>query len=292
MRNRGVPFVRRVPTAVWIVAAALFALAFWAYWPTLTAMVRKWVSDPQYSHGYLVPIFAVVLLWLRSKHAEPIQWRFDWRGLALLMLSLLLRCGNLATWNIDWLDGAAFVIAVGGIVAVVGGLAALNWAWPAVMFLLFMIPLPYRIERILGGRLQGWATHASSVLLQLLGFPAAAEGHTIVLQDLRLGVAEACSGLSMLLIFVALAVAFAAVIKRPLLDRAILVASAVPIALAVNILRITATGALHIWVGPKVADLVFHDLAGWLMMPVALGLLWLEQRFLSYVLVDEPAASK
>jgi hypothetical protein len=65
------------------------------------------------------------------------------------------------------------------------------------------------------------------------------------------------------------------------------VLSAVPIALAVNIVRITATGALYVWAGPRIADLVFHDLAGWLMMPLALGLLWLEARFLSYVLVDE-----
>jgi exosortase/archaeosortase family protein len=92
----------------------------------------------------------------------------------------------------------------------------------------------------------------------------------------------------MLMIFIALAVGFAAVIRRPLLDRALLVASAVPIALAVNILRITATGVLHVRVGPRIADLVFHDLAGWLMMPVALGLLWLEMKFLSYVLIDEP----
>ncbi len=62
---------------------------------------------------------------------------------------------------------------------------------------------------------------------------------------------------------------------------------AVPIALAVNILRITATGLLHVWSGPRLAGLVFHDLAGWLMMPAALGLLWLEVKFLSYVFVDE-----
>ena len=292
MRNRGVLFVRRIPTAAWIVAAALLALALWAYWPTLAAMVRKWIDDPQYSHGYLVPLFALVLLWLRSDRSETIYWRFDWRGPALLTLSFLLRCGNLATWNLEWLDGTAFVVAVSGIFALVGGSRALDWAWPSVAFLMFMIPLPYRVERILGGRLQGLATDASTFLLQLLGFPAAAEGHTIILRDLRLGVAEACSGLSMLLVFIALAVAFAVVVKRPLIDRLLLVTSALPIALMVNILRISATGVLHVWLGPKVADLVFHDLAGWLMMPVALGVLWLELKFLSYALVDGPAASK
>jgi exosortase len=265
----------------------LFTLNLWAFWPTLTAMARKWVDDPQYSHGYLVPVFATVLLWLRSKQAERIRWAFDWRGLVYLALSLVIRCANLATWNIDWLDGSAFVIAVGGIFAITGGRRALDWAWPAITFLFFMIPLPYRTERLMGDRLQTLATEASAFLLQLFGLPAVAEGHTIVLRDFQLGVATACSGLSMLLLFVALAVAFASVVRRPLLDRWLLVASAVPIALAVNILRITATGLLHVWAGPRLADLVFHDLAGWLMMPAALGLLWLEVKFLSYVFVDE-----
>lgn len=280
-------FFRTIPSAIWMAAAALLVLAVWAHWPTLMEMARKWRVDPQYSHGYLVPVFSVVLLWLRSSGAQAIDWRFDWRGIAFLTASFLLRCANLATWNVDWLDGVAFVAAVGGIVVLVGGPQAVTWAWPAVGFLMFMIPLPYRVERLLGGQLQGLATEASTFLLQILGLPAVAEGKVIVLNDLRLGVAQACSGLSMLLIFVALAFAFTAVTNRPLLDRTLLVVSSVPIALAVNIVRITATGALYVWAGPRIAELVFHDLAGWLMMPLALGLLWLESRILSYVLVDE-----
>jgi exosortase len=150
-----------------------------------------------------------------------------------------------------------------------------------------MFPLPYRIERILGGELQALATQVSTGLLQVIGLPAVAEGNTILIDEIRLGVAEACSGLGMLLIFVALGFAFAAVVDRPLLDRAILVASTVPIAVIANVCRITVTGLLHVWVGSRLADLVFHDLAGWLMMPFALGLLWAEMKFLTYVLVEE-----
>ncbi len=183
------------------------------------------MDDPQYSHGYLVPVFAIVLLWLRSKYAERICWAFDWRGLSYLSLSFVIRCANLATWNIDWLDGAAFVIAVGGIFAIVGGRRAIDWAWPAIAFLLFMIPLPYRAERLLGDQLQTIATDSSAFLLQLCGLPAIAAGHTIAIGDFQLGVETACSGLSMLLLFIALAVAFAGVVRRPLLDRWLLVAT-------------------------------------------------------------------
>jgi exosortase len=236
-----------------------------------------------------VPAFSLVLLWLRGDRVKDIRWEYDRRGLALLAGAFLLRCANLMTRNVDWVDGLAFVVAIGGICGLIGGVKALGWAWPAVAFLMFMLPLPYTVERLLGSELRALATQASTSVLQLMGLPAVAEGNVILLNDQRLGVAEACSGLSMLLIFAALAVAFAAVVRRPLLDRAILVASAAPIAVAANVVRITATGALAVWVSPRAADLVFHDLAGWLMMPMALALLWIELRFLSYVLIDDAA---
>jgi len=234
-----------------------------------------------------VPAFALVLLWIQAELAQGLNWGFHAKGLIFITAAFLLRCANLVKFNSDWIDGFAFIVAIAGIVVLVGGPEALRWAWPAIGFLTFMLPLPYMVERKLGGELQSVATDASTFLLQLSGLPAVAEGNVILVDDLRLGVAEACSGLSMLLIFVALGVAFAAVVKRPLLDRAILVASSIPIALLANIVRITVTGALHVWVGSRIANLVFHDLAGWLMMPLALGLLWLEMKFLSYVLVDE-----
>jgi exosortase/archaeosortase family protein len=94
---------------------------------------------------------------------------------------------------------------------------------------------------------------------------------------------EACSGLSMLMIFFALSTAVALLIRRPWPERALLVASALPIAILSNIIRITVTGVLHKTAGSEVADLVFHDLAGWLMMPLALGMLWTELRLLNWV---------
>src|SRR5690606_20337601 len=100
-----------------------------------------------------------------------------------------------------------------------------------------------------------------------------------------------CSGLRMLMIFVALATAVAMIGERRFWQRILLVLSAVPIALIANVTRITATGSLHAMGYDEFADLVFHDLAGWLMMPLALGLLGLEVAFLDRLLIvesDEP----
>jgi exosortase/archaeosortase family protein len=80
----------------------------------------------------------------------------------------------------------------------------------------------------------------------------------------------------------------ALIVKRPLWEKLLLVVSAIPIALVVNVLRITATGMLYELVSSQAAKLVFHDFAGWLMMPIALAILALELQFLKR-LVLEPA---
>src|SRR5262249_44030448 len=90
-----------------------------------------------------------------------------------------------------------------------------------------------------------------------------------------------------LVTFFALAAGVALVIRRPLADRLVIVASAVPVALLANVVRITVTGVLHQTAGSRVADLVFHDLAGWLMMPFALAVLAAELWCLSRLLVAQ-----
>jgi exosortase len=275
---------RLLPAAV---AAALGVLCLWSYWPTLCALAARWVKDPEYSHGYLVPAFAVLLLWLRRDRLRaPAAGSATW-GLALLLAGGAFRV--LGAWlYIDWLEAAALLPTVAGLFALFGGRPALTWAWPAVAFLGFMIPLPYRIETALAQPLQGLATTCSAYAMQTLGLPAVAEGNTILLSRGRIGIVEACNGLSMLLVFFALAAAVALVIRRPALDRAVLLVSAIPVALLANVARITTTGVLQEWVDPQLAQRLFHDWGGWLMMPLALGVLWLELWALDRLLI--PAA--
>jgi exosortase/archaeosortase family protein len=100
--------------------------------------------------------------------------------------------------------------------------------------------------------------------------------------DVSIGVVEACSGLSMLVIFFFLSAAVATLVPRPLWERLLVVVSAIPIALAANITRIIVTAVMH-KVSHYWADLVFHDLAGYLMILLGLGLLWVELRLLSWM---------
>jgi len=102
-----------------------------------------------------------------------------------------------------------------------------------------------------------------------------------------MGVVDACSGLRMLTVVTALAAAVSLITDRPIWERIVIICSALPIAVAVNIVRITVTGVLQVTVGPEIAMNVFHDQAGWVMMPLALGLLYIEFQLLTHLIIDD-----
>ncbi len=274
-----------------LIALLAVGAGAWAYAPFLGEMLQRWTHDPQYSHGFLVPLFAGFLLWQRRELLAKQRLSPRWWGLLVIGVGVALRLIG-AYLYIDWLVGLSLLPTLAGFAVLVGGWPALRWSWPAVAFLFFMVPLPYRLHAALGGPLQHLATVASTYALQTLGFPALNEGNVILIDQTRIGVVEACSGLSMLLTFFALSTAVALVMERPLLDRLVLLGSAVPVAVACNLVRITVTGVLHELAGSRVADLVFHDLAGWLMMPlgvaILLGELYLLGRLLVAASVDVP----
>jgi exosortase len=268
------------------IAVAVSAAVVWSYWPLLADMVRKWSEDPQYSHAYLAPAFAGYLLWFRRPLAAPAAWGPNWWGLPVLAGGVLMRLAG-AFLYFDWLESVSLLPVLAGAVLLIAGPRALRWAWPAVAFLAFMIPLPYRVETALSQPLQRMATLVSTYVLQTVGRPAFAEGNVIVVNDARIGVVEACNGLGMLMLFFALATAMAIVVRRDMVEKAVIVASAAPVAVAANVARITATSFAHEYLNGRWADLVFHDLAGWLMMPLALGLLWLEMQIVSRLFVPK-----
>jgi exosortase len=268
------------PTLAWAIAAAAVV---WTFWPTFLGLSQKWLHDPGYSHGILVPGFALYLLWQRRDRlvTEP---PMILPGVAMLLVAAGLRLVG-GTFIFDWFDAISLLPTLIGIVMLLGGRAMFRATLPAILFLFFMIPLPYKLETMLGAPLQTLASRGSTFLLQVLGQPAVREGNTIMLNEVRLGVVEACSGLRMLVTFFTFSTGVALLIRKPLLERLCIVLSAVPIALVTNILRITATGVMY-QIDPKFAHAFFHDLAGWFMMPVCLAFLGLELWILNRLIIE------
>jgi len=269
----------------WAILGGLVLAIVWCYWNTLLNVAREW-DNPKYSHGYLVPLFTCVLLWMRREPFIKPSNAARWAGVGMIGLGLLARL-TLTLLSSMVPEMYTLLLCLIGAFVVVGGWPTLRWAAPAVLFLIFMFPLPSFLDSQLLGNLQALATRVSTYFLQTIGIACYSEGKRIVIGELQMGVVEACSGLRMLTIFVALAVAITLVTDRPLWERAVIIASAVPIALLVNIIRITITGILHLTVGTEIADKVFHDLAGWVMMPMALGFLYVEFQILLHLVIDD-----
>jgi exosortase len=272
-------------SAVLAIIAFLGLAVLWSYWTTLGRMVWRWSEDPQYSHGYLVPAFALYLLWMRRDQLMRRTPSVNGLGLGLLGLAAALRLGG-AYYSYEYFDQISLLPCCAGLFLLAGSWPALSWSWPAVAFLAFMIPLPDVVSVAMSAPMQSFATAVSTFALQVMGRPAIAEGNVILLNDIELGIVEACSGLRMLVVFFALSSAVAMLIRKPLWEKLFIAGSAVPIALASNVLRITVTGLFYDTFGNHFGGAFFHDLAGWLMMPLGLMFLGIEWWILKSLLIE------
>jgi exosortase len=274
-----------------VMLCGLVLLLVAAYWDMFGLTRAAW-SEGLYSHGWIVPLFALGLMWMRWEPFGPVPMQERWMGLGLLAAGLCIR--YLAAWyGSPPIDRLSFLPSIFGVFMLIGGGKIIRWAWPGLAFLIFMFPLPTLFENMILLKLQTLASISSTVVLQTLGVSAFREGNIIRISGLEtpLTVADACSGLRMATIFVALAVAMVFLVERPWWDKFIILLSAIPIALVVNIVRITVTGMLFMWLGQdnKLVDKLVHDWAGLFMMPLALGLLWLELQILERLTIPVEA---
>jgi exosortase len=279
--------------AVSPIVALTMAILAWVYWPILAELAEEWSKNPLYSHGYLVPVFAAVLLWIRRDRIPRTPLQPSWWALAFLTSGSVMLLGA-AYFYFAWPERGSLLFMIFGVVLAIGGWAAIRWTWPSILFLVFMIPLPGTIENDLMGPLQRVATLTSTNVLQTLGFFAKADGNVIVLSEPPdMNIAEACSGLRMLSTFVALTVGACFFMQRPNWQKLVIVASSIPIALLCNVVRISATGVLQEIAGHDIA-MMFHDerVSAPVMMVLALLLLLGELRLLDFVFIIEPAQAR
>ena len=277
----------RMPPAVSAGWIALAVVVLVTYGAALAGLVGRWWNDPDYLHGFLVPMFAGFLLWRRREMLAGLQPEGSWWGLPLLGLAGAMRAAS-AYYYYDLLDPASLIPCLAGLALFLGGWKTLRWAGPSIAFLVFMIPLPGFVATLMGQPLQRTATIASTYLIQTVGVPAVADGNIISLGDSQIGVAEACNGLRNMMLFIAVGSAVALTMKRPLIEKIIVVLSVAPIAVIANVVRITATAVLHSMSHHDLANTTYHDLAAWFMMPLAVVLLWGELAILRRIFVPPP----
>jgi len=268
--------------------AAVLAVLGWSYATELGDLYKIWSNDPNYSHGFLVPLVVAFMfwwLWPRGAEAERLRPSI-WGWVALVAIiaarALCLRTGEF------WIDRFTLLPTVGALVLAYGGWPLLRRTWPAVAFLVFMFTVPAAINTQVSLPLQRLASWGSAHLLRLTGLWVMDEGNVLVVGGETLEVAAACNGLAMLMSLAATISATIILVPMANWKRVVLLLSVVPIALLCNILRIAGTAWCYHLMGSHRGEQFAHDAAGWLMMPTALVLVLLELGWLSWLVTEEP----
>ncbi len=257
---------RRTPIPI-IAAGLAFLLLFWEPMATLG---RDWWSDPEAGHGLLLGPLAVFLAWRRGRAPEARPQPF--LGIAVLVAAVLLRylsglAAELSTMRLSLLLGAA------GIVVFVAGFRQLLHWWLPSALLLLSVPIPTVVLNTIAFPLQLKASQMGATLLEWRNVPVRLQGNVIQLPGQSLFVTEACSGLRSLTALFALAVLIGGLWLRRVWARIALLAVTIPVAMALNGVRVFLTGFFVFYVDPALGEGVMHYTEGWFMFMIAFAAL-------------------
>ena len=255
---------------VWMVPVALAALAY-IFRNGLVYMESTWGRE-EYSHGYMIPLVALFLLWRAAPDLRRMDWRASWlspllmlvalAGWALGDLSSLFVISNYSTWF------ALCVLA----------LATLGWRGTAriraaLAYLVFTIPLPNFLYNNLSARLQLISTDIGEAVIRLFGISVFVEGNVIDLGTYQLQVVEACSGLRYLFPLMSFGFLLAVLYRGPRWHSWLIFLATIPVTVLMNSLRIGMIGfTVEHW-GIEMAEGVLHAFEGWFVFMACLAVL-------------------
>ncbi len=250
------------------------------YHAVLAKLVHDWWIDPNFSHGFFVPLFAAFVVWHRRKQLAAIPLAPSWWGLPVIAGALALLIAGVLGVEL-FLSRTSLVFLLAGLT-----IYCLGWRWfRALLFpwfcLFLMIPIPAIVFNQITFPLQLLASKLASALLPLAGVPVLRLGNVIHLPAMPLEVAEACSGIRSLVSLTTLAVIYGYFdLEGRVLGRVLLALAAIPIAVAVNALRIVGTGILVQYWDPDKALGFFHEFSGWIMFMLSIALLFATSKFI------------
>jgi exosortase len=307
------PFSIPVSKHLWRILAISSTLVF-VYSTVLVKLGRNWWTDENYSHGLLIPFIIAYIVWSqRERFASAIQRPAAMMGLTAVLAALFALWAGTAGAEL-FMQRTSLVLMLAGIVLYFWGFALLRLLLVPLFLLLLAIPIPAIVFNKIAFPLQLFASRCAVWAMMALDIPVLRQGNVIELmprgaiETKKLEVVEACSGIRSLMTLVTLAVVFAYFThsrggnhlggENPTNDSkpqpssssaaravallrsygfwrsAVILLSAIPIAIFTNALRVSGTGVLAHYYGTKVADGFFHSFSGWVIYIVAFLMLF------------------
>ncbi|HEX7158548.1 MAG TPA: exosortase A [Edaphobacter sp.] len=266
----------------WLPWALIALLLVAVYFRVAGKLIFDWYDLPDYSHGFLVPLFSLFLVWENREAIRNTPVKPSWKGLPLVVAGLCILI--LGVYGADlFLSRISFLILLAGIIWTLQGRQMLKVLRFPLLTLLLAIPFPQIVFNQITFPLQLFASRLASNVLPLFGVPVFSQGNVIELPAMKLEVAEACSGIRSLMSLFTLAVFYGYFAEKSTLRRVLLALASIPIAVIANAARITGTGLCVQYWDPDKAMGFFHEFSGWVMFVISFISLYLVHRIMSLV---------
>jgi exosortase len=263
----------RAPWWLWVGALSLILAA---YRDTLRWLVVSWLGNPYYSHGFLVPLISISLaFWIERRQPAGSEGLHGtgqgfFVGLVLVALAFALHLCALRYCQF-LLSALTLPAALSGLTLTLGDIALLKRQAFPLLFLLFMVPLPW-LEQSTPWLSRAVAS-AVAALVRPLGIAVTTAGARVELAGTALAIGAPCSGINSLAALVTLATLYAFVSRCRVGARALIVILSIPIALCANLVRVSAIVLLAHYVSLDLALGFFHDWSSPFLFLIAIGLL-------------------
>ncbi|MBN2010276.1 exosortase/archaeosortase family protein [candidate division KSB1 bacterium] len=231
------------------------------YYPIIIDLVDQWLNDSNYSHGLLIPLIAGYFIWQKRDQLKKINVHKSNIGLIVLLGGLVINIAGTAAAEFFTVR-LSLIIVIIGILIYFYGLELFKTIWFPLLFLFFMVPLPYVIYYAITFPMQLLSTKLSAAVLQFTGFSILRQGNIIHLPNYSLEVVEACSGLRSLMTLTALGAALAYLTQKNIFTGVGLFLLSIPIAIIANVIRIIITAIGAYLISPKFADGFLHEASG------------------------------
>lgn len=255
------------------------------YRDVVPELVRAWSTDDNYSHGYLIPPIAAYLAWERRHKFLAAPARASLFGLIVVV-------GSVAVLALGVLGIELFLTRI-SLIGVLGGTVLFFYGWPRfrvllfpLAFLILMVPLPAILFNQIAFPLQLNASQFGEAVIRAAHIPVLREGNVLILANISLEVAEACSGIRSLISLLTLAIVFGYIGDSRNWARVLIALSAIPVAVVTNGARVAGTGIAAHYYGEAAAQGFFHEFSGWLVFIAAFALMLLLHRLLLLVAPD------
>ena len=266
IREESPSLLKRLATSPgWLL---LVAAVIWVYAKTLAGLANEWWTNPDYSHGLLIPFAVGYLAYEKRKMFADMPLRPSWFGLALIVAS---QCVNLVGFlgAEFFLQRTSFVLLLAGLILFFAGWLQLRESAFALLLMVLAVPLPVIVFNVVALPLQLIASSWAESFLRVCQIPVLREGNLLVLAQQTLNVTEACSGIRSLMSLITLGLLLAYFLPFRWMIRVAFVLTTIPIAIVANAFRVGGTGVLATYFGEKAAQGFFHTFSGWLVFVFA-----------------------